>query len=260
MNDNSRKYSDTQQLYGGFMNTPVKKGNVVYRPIRKNSDTIHRLLQHLHKKRITWVPEYHGCDDEGNEILSYIPGDVPHNMPKWIWNESILVDIAQRMRLFHDATVDFNSKNCIWELPQSEPVEVICHNDFAPYNCVFENRRFVGLIDFDVCSPGSRLWDMAYAVYRFVPFMPSDKKVPTDETCPFSEDKMFERTELFLSTYTDGNLNYLYSQKALCRVMQQRLAFLSEWTERYAAEINNEILKRNARMYAWHAEWIRRFI
>ncbi|WP_314062200.1 phosphotransferase [uncultured Vagococcus sp.] len=45
----------------------------------------------------------------------------------------------------------------------------MCHNDFAPYNVTFENNKAIGIIDFDTSCPGPRIWDVAYAVYRFVP-------------------------------------------------------------------------------------------
>ncbi|WP_405867085.1 phosphotransferase [Streptomyces sp. NBC_01515] len=44
------------------------------------------------------------------------------------------------------------------------PVEVICHGDFAPYNCVFTGEGAVGLIDFDAARPGPRAWDLALHV------------------------------------------------------------------------------------------------
>ncbi|MEU4221587.1 phosphotransferase [Actinoplanes sp. NPDC026623] len=50
-----------------------------------------------------------------------------------------------------------------------EPVEVICHGDFAPHNCVLDGGRVVGVFDFDHAHPGTRLWDVAYAAYRWVP-------------------------------------------------------------------------------------------
>lgn len=50
-----------------------------------------------------------------------------------------------------------------------EPVEVICHGDFAPYNCIFQDGYTVGVIDFDGARPGPRRWDLAYALYRFAP-------------------------------------------------------------------------------------------
>jgi Ser/Thr protein kinase RdoA (MazF antagonist) len=51
---------------------------------------------------------------------------------------------------------------------------VICHGDFAPYNCVFTGEKAVGLIDFDAARPGPRAWDLAYALYRYAPLTHPD--------------------------------------------------------------------------------------
>ena len=78
----------------------------------------------------------------------------------------------RRHRTDHDLTQNFIVPQDIspqLTLNASTPHEVICHNDFAPYNCVFRDGHLVGIIDFDSGSPGTRLWDIAYAVYRFVP-------------------------------------------------------------------------------------------
>ncbi|AQR95912.1 phosphotransferase [Clostridium saccharoperbutylacetonicum] len=56
--------------------------------------------------------------------------------------------------------------------------EVICHNDIAPYNMTFVNNMPYGLIDFDTCCPAPRIWDIVYALYRFVPF---SKKIYDNE-------------------------------------------------------------------------------
>ncbi len=52
-----------------------------------------------------------------------------------------------------------------------QPIEVICHNDFATYNIIFNHEKPVGIIDFDLAfaAPGPRLWDMAYTLYTCVP-------------------------------------------------------------------------------------------
>ena len=46
---------------------------------------------------------------------------------------------------------------------------MICHNDFAPHNLVFHGGVLVGAIDFDTCSPGPRLGDLAYFATRAIP-------------------------------------------------------------------------------------------
>ena len=43
-----------------------------------------------------------------------------------------------------------------------------------PYNLVFDGERLTGVIDWDVASPGPRVWDLAYAAYRFVPLASPD--------------------------------------------------------------------------------------
>ena len=56
-------------------------------------------------------------------------------------------------------------------LPKRTPSEVICHGAFAPYNSTFVDGKLHGIIDFDTLHPGPRLWEIAYVVYRWVPFV-----------------------------------------------------------------------------------------
>lgn len=81
-----------------------------------------------------------------------------------MWSGSIHLEAAVRMRRWHDVTADYELlSEDSFLIPASEPAEVMCHNDFAPYNSVFENGDFSGLIDFDVYSLGSRIWDLSIA-------------------------------------------------------------------------------------------------
>jgi len=82
--------------------------------------------------------------------------------------------LGQTMRKFHDVTENFvQQENDSWMLsyPGMRDKEVICHNDIAPYNTVFENGIPTAFIDFDTCCPAPRIWDIVYAMYRFVPFV-----------------------------------------------------------------------------------------
>lgn len=88
------------------------------------------------------------------------------------WSDESLIASFQLLRRYHDATVGFRPpSDPAWRMKVnfSQPLEVMCHNDFAPYNCIFQNRMPNGIIDFDYACPGSRLLDLAFAIYRFAP-------------------------------------------------------------------------------------------
>lgn len=63
-----------------------------------------------------------------------------------------------------------------WEFQAGAPHtgEVICHNDIGPWNTVFVDGRARAFIDWDTAAPGPRGWDVAYAAYRFVPYIPDE--------------------------------------------------------------------------------------
>ena len=42
--------------------------------------------------------------------------------------------------------------------------DLIVHHDLAPWNLIASATGVRGFIDWDVAAPGTRLWDLAYAV------------------------------------------------------------------------------------------------
>jgi hypothetical protein len=158
-------------LSGGNMSQVVRRGGAVHRTAGPWTPTIHRLLEHLHANGVTWLPRPLGLDDQDREILTYLPGTVPsYPLPSWVWSDDVLVDAGRRLAQVHRASADFDTTGAIWQLPVHHPVEVICLNDVAPYNMVFDDaRRLTALIDVDTASPGPRAWDLAYLAYRLAP-------------------------------------------------------------------------------------------
>lgn len=251
-------------LSGGAMNAPVRSGDRVRRAARESTATIHRLLRHVRERGIDWVPEPISLDGDW-EVVSFIEGEVPHEMPCWVWSENTLREVARRMRLWHDATADFPPEGAVWGFSTGEKAEVICHDDFAPYNCVFRDGAFAGLIDFDLCAPGSRLWDLAYTAYRFIPIMP-DKPVDPDssacagEVSPFHLEETFRRMDAFLSAYSCGDRSFLYTRNELLEKLSARLAAIASWTADFAEQTDNGVLRLNAVMYRAHGAWVRGLI
>ncbi|WAB85148.1 phosphotransferase [Microcella daejeonensis] len=129
------------------------------------------MLRRLRGDGVIGLPDFHGFDGQGREVLDFLPGEVGnYPLSSAIRSERALVSAARLVRRFHDATAPFAPAMLEgWQFGALEPVEVVCHGDLAPYNCVFDGSRAVGMIDFDTCRPGPRAWDLAYALYRFAP-------------------------------------------------------------------------------------------
>jgi Ser/Thr protein kinase RdoA (MazF antagonist) len=250
---------DEEILTGGHMNAVMRVGETVRRPAGAWTPTVHRLLSYARERGVSWAPVPLGYDDVGREVLSFISGDVPHEMPEWVWSETALTDAARALRQWHDATSCFDLLGAVWSFDSHEPGEVICHNDFAPYNCVFRDGRFAGAIDFDLCSPGPRLWDIAYTAYRYVPLMPpAGTDVPDGggERSPFEVTEMCSRLETFLAAYAAGSISLSYSRAAVFDMVIKRLGALAAWTTSHVTKTGKTSLERHAQMYRAHAQWI----
>lgn len=169
-------------LSGGHMTKVVRLGGTVRRDTGPWTPAVHSLLRHLEHVGFDGTPRLLGTDHEGREILTYIDGDAgffsaDRVVPTDLWSNRTLIGAAAMLRRYHDATVGLVLPAGVqWHRVESSssPGEVICHNDFAPYNCIFRNGDLVGVIDFDSAAPGSRLWDLAYAAYTFVPLYCDD--------------------------------------------------------------------------------------
>jgi aminoglycoside phosphotransferase (APT) family kinase protein len=246
-------------LSGGNMNHVVRVGDTVRRVAGVCTPTIHRLLAHVRGRGVHWVPEPLGYDELGREMLTFIPGAVPHDMPAWVWSELALTDVARSLREWHEATIDFDAAGSIWGLEAREPREVICHSDFAPYNCVFRDGRMVGAIDFDLCAPGPRLWDIAYTAYRFVPLMPPADAAASygaGERSPFSVVDMTSRLDAFLDAYSASGAALRFAAAAVIASTIDRLGAIAVWTTEHVRMTGDTALANHAAMYSAHARWL----
>lgn len=188
--------ADETECYVGGVNIVRRRGDVVSRPASEATPTIHRLLAHLRAEGFTGAPTPLGFDPDGDETLTFVPGDVPASVTEARSTE-VLVGAASLLRAYHDASATFRrGSDDRWLLPARSPVEVICHGDIAPYNCAIEGGTVTGFIDFDTAHPGPRLWDLAYAVYRFAPL-----HAPANPECLGDPRQQAERAAVFCAAY-----------------------------------------------------------
>lgn len=182
---------DEQLLTGGGLNQVFRVGDAVRRPAGPWAPRVHELLRRLAPLGIAPVPL--GLTGD-HELLSYLPGEVGHVHPS---GDEALIESALLLRRLHDATVPFlehprdeTSRLGLdldgWQFAAREPVEVVLHGDFAPYNIVFEDGHPQGVFDWDGAHPGPRWWDVSWAVIQFVLALPDDRA---------------RRTRLFCETY-----------------------------------------------------------
>jgi len=196
---NADAYVDAElEVMPGGVNQVLRIGSTVRRPVGPWTASVHALLTHIAEAGYTGAPRVHGFDAEGREILDYLPGEVQdHPLPDRARSDEALAEVAVLLREYHDATVGFvATPDAVWYWQTREPAEVICHGDLAPYNCVFRDGRPVAFIDFDTASPGPRIWDVAYAAYRFVPLADPDS---TDHAPSVGEQA--RRLRIFADAY-----------------------------------------------------------
>ena len=159
-------------LGGGNMNSGVARvGGTVRRPAGPWTPAVHALLTYLHDVGFRGAPRPLGIDERGREVLTFVPGTVP-----WPASFHLLDDdrqlrrVARLIREFHDAVTGFTPPpGARWQvLMPADGDEIIAHHDLAPWNLVIGDRQ-QAFIDWDTAAPGTRLWDLAYAVHGFAP-------------------------------------------------------------------------------------------
>lgn len=158
-----------QLLAGGNVAAAVVRiGSTVRKPATGATASVEAVLEYLAAVGFAAAPRSFGRDEQGRHVLEYVGGAMADAMPAMTAAE--LHRVGRIIRDLHDALADFTPPaGARWEVhivPDRD--ELICHHDLAPWNLVRDGDRWV-FIDWDGAGPGSRLWDLAYAVKGFVP-------------------------------------------------------------------------------------------
>jgi len=125
----------------------VRVGETVRRPRGENWRFVRALLTHLRERGFEGAPTSLGSDEQGREIFSFLPGQVPEDLYPSLPDET-LAAAAWLIRRFHDATAGTRI---------SHGHETVCHGDLSPCNFIFRDGGPIGMIDFDAAVPGTRL-------------------------------------------------------------------------------------------------------
>jgi aminoglycoside phosphotransferase len=146
-------------------------GRTVRRPTGPWTPAVHELLTYLAEQGLRGVPDVHGLDDEGREVLTYMEGrGVP--VDREVVLEDVLTDAATWLRDFHDIVEGFRPDDAReWRGGEAELAadEIICHNDPGAYNWIVQSGHFVAMIDWDMAGPGRAIDDLAFLAWTGVP-------------------------------------------------------------------------------------------
>ena len=131
-------------------------------------------------------------------MLSFIGGEAAiEPYPDWALTDDALASVAELLRRYHDAAASFDPVGHTW--PEFVPAEfregLISHNDPNLDNVIFSGGVAVGLIDFDLASPGSAVWDVTCAARLWAPLR-DDRDVPEELS-----GRSLDRLRIFLDAY-----------------------------------------------------------
>jgi Ser/Thr protein kinase RdoA (MazF antagonist) len=135
-------------------------------------------------------------DGQGRAVLKFLTGDVhggwPDPMPNWMYEDQVtLVGAARLLRRCHDLLSTLNPpSDARWRIVAPGRHEVICHNNWAPYNALFDGHRPIAMLDRDSAGQGKRVWDLAWSTYMWMPLSPSadSNKAPAADARIASRD------------------------------------------------------------------------
>jgi hypothetical protein len=157
---------DHEVHLAGNVGGAVRVGDTLHRPTGPWTPAVHALLGHL-ATRLPNVPRVLGCDEQGREVLSYLPGRVI-DQDRETLSTAQIVSVVRWTRAFHEAVAGFSHPGPWRYFPVAEP-SLIGHNDIAPYNVCFEGEEVMGVFDWDLAGPTTPLLELAFIAWNCVP-------------------------------------------------------------------------------------------
>ncbi|HEY2520433.1 MAG TPA: aminoglycoside phosphotransferase family protein [Streptosporangiaceae bacterium] len=202
----SLSHLEVPLLGGDMTDGVVRVGRTVRRPARPHTPAVHALLRHLEAVGFDGAPRVLGLDAQNREVLTYLPGEVPHRpLPAYALSEATLTRLAELQLRYHQAVVGFEAPR--WARWDGEvtslvdgPPELVCHCDINLENVIFrpgpDGPEPYALIDFDLARPGTRLVDIIQTLRYWAPLA-----APGDRDPAFADVDVPGRIAVFCQAY-----------------------------------------------------------
>jgi Phosphotransferase enzyme family len=242
----------------------VRIGDTVRRPVRPFTRTVQAYLGHLHGNGFSGAPVPMGIDEQGREVLSWVPGRAAAEpLGPQLAGDEVLVALARLVRRLDDASVGWvPPADATWGgvpgsgaagvLPLFDEPELVGHRDLFPGNVIIRDGLPAALIDFDLAGPTTRLYEVANALYWWAPLLD-----PRDRAPAFVDLDVPHRVSVFVDTYGIDDAQRRELVPLLTRVVHnyhltaRESARLDPVFERFWAE---GVAERMPRAQAWIAE------
>ncbi|MDQ0754630.1 phosphotransferase [Arthrobacter sp. B3I4] len=170
--------SDVELMPAGDVTEGVVRiGGTIRRPHQRQSRAVAEYLDWLEDAGFEGSPRFLGRDDEGRDVLTFVPGRCAAAVPEeWVQSEELLASVGRLVRRLHGASAGF--------VPRAHPfpphpvprradrhdaAELVCHLDVTPQNVVVRDGRAAGLVDFDLAGPSTALRDSYNTAMHWVP-------------------------------------------------------------------------------------------
>lgn len=154
------------RLPGGNVGGAVRIGDTVRRQQGAWTPAVHALLEYL-DGRVAGIPRVLGQDEQGREVLSYLPGHVV-DVDTELLTDGQIGSLLAWTREFHEVVAGFSHPGPWRFFPMAEPT-LVCHNDIAPYNACFAGDDLTGVFDWDLAGPSTPLFELAFIAWNCVP-------------------------------------------------------------------------------------------
>jgi len=166
VSDGSGGDPDQPTWLAGNVGGAWRIGGTVHRTTGPWTAAVHALLGFL-SSRLEHVPRVLGFDEQGREVLTFLPGRVVD-----IDTESLtpgqIDSLVSWTRSFHEVVAGFGHPGP-WRCPRVPQASLIGHNDIAPYNVCFDGDEVAGVFDWDLAGPTTPLMELAFIAWNCVP-------------------------------------------------------------------------------------------
>ncbi|GAB5553492.1 MAG: hypothetical protein Sapg2KO_30830 [Saprospiraceae bacterium] len=160
--------------YGaGSVNQVQRIGDTIHRPTYPWTESVNHFLVYLHQKGVLGIGTPLGTYSNGKSIYQYLPGTAA--LRPWIKTLRMdrgLTILSQFLLQYHQVQKNYKlPESPIWYVPKShlQKGTILRHGDFGPWNTIWRDQQFKGVIDWDFLEPGTPIQDFAQLAWYAVP-------------------------------------------------------------------------------------------